>query len=145
MKSIEEIKFECKERALQLEIERNPESCLHCNVWRLGGEMSVSIMKCKYCGERKAFRNIKEIIEKYSIKLDLTYNDSWDLAYKCLEEKQKEVELSGRAVYFDEDYFHIDLPIFYEKLLKEAEIKKKELNYKINRKSNFFKNIFKQS
>lgn len=119
MKDIEQIKFECKERALQLEIERNPEPCLHCNVWRLGGEMSVSIMKCKYCGERKAFSNIKRIIENYSIKLELSYNDSWDLAYKCLEEKTKEAKLSGRAVYFDEDYFHIDLPVFYETLLKK--------------------------
>lgn len=129
MKSIEEIKFECKERALQLEIDRNPETCFNCNVWRLGGEMSVSIMKCKYCGERKAFSSIKEIIEKYSIKLDMSYDDSWDLAYKCLEEKTAEAISNGEIIYYDEDYFHIDLPIFYEKLLNEAEAKNKCLAY----------------
>ena len=119
MNNIENIKFECKERALGLDMKRNPESCLSCNIWRLGGEMSVSIMKCKSCGERKAFSNIKHIIDEYSIKLGLSYNDTWDLASECLQEKTNEAISNGRVIYFDEDYFHIDLPIYYENILNK--------------------------
>lgn len=115
--NIEQLKFEAKEYALKLEIQKNPKSCLTCRAWQYGGEMSVSIMKCDECGERNAFSFIKSVINKYSDLLEISYEESWDLAYKCLKEQQKKAVDSGRIVYFDEDYFLEDLTKFYEKLL----------------------------
>jgi hypothetical protein len=118
--SLENYKFDAKEKELAMEIKNNPQSCLRCRAWQSGGDMSVCLFNCPDCKEKKAFSYIDNKITAFARNNYISYEEAWNIANNLLLEKQKHFKQQNK-MYFDEDYFSGDLDKRY------AEIKFKKI------------------
>ena len=106
--SLEKLKFEAKERALEEEIKRNPQHCPSCSYWQYGGDMSSALFHCPFCNTKQAKSDIKKLIQNKANQDGITYEEAWDLANDFLNQKNIEYGKKG-TIYFDEDHFFCDL------------------------------------
>ena len=70
--------------------------------------MSPRMMLCPECGKKNAFMGIHIILEEFSRRKNIPYEQAWDIGYDFLKQKQEEAKLAG-GIYFDEDDFYDDL------------------------------------
>lgn len=107
-KNIEILRWEAQERALAQEIKSNPKTCLGCNLWQHGGDMSSALHHCTYCGSKEAKHDIKQLITRISVRENIPYEAAWDLTNQLLTRILEEHKRLAKT-YFDEDHFYGDM------------------------------------